>query len=48
MNRQIQLTAADCKECLKSGKILKPVVPSTEVAQMELLEEPNQEIQVNF
>ena len=46
INRQIQLTAANCKECNKSGKNLKPVIPSTEVAQRDLMEEPNHENQM--
>ena len=43
LNRQISLTAANCKKCIKFGKNLKAVIPSTEIALTESTEDPNQE-----
>ena len=48
MNLQIQLTEANCKECIESVKNLKSVIPSTEIASLDPMAELNQEIQVDF
>ena len=48
MNLQIQLTAANCKDCIDSGENLKSLQPRTEIANLDPTEEPNQEKQVDF
>ena len=48
MKRQIQLTAANLRECKKIGNNLKSVIPKGDGTPLEVLEEPNQEIQLNF
>ena len=37
MNRQIQLNAANCIECVKSGKKLKSLIPDRDVTKKNLL-----------
>ena len=48
MNCKIQLTAATCKECVKSGKKSKSVIPSTEVVKLHPTKERNQELPVDL
>ena len=40
MNRQIQLTAANCAECIKAGKNIKPIIQENEITKLITLEEP--------
>ena len=47
MNRQIQILAANCKGCVKSGRNLKSTFPEGRVTKLNLLKEPNQEL-LNF
>ena len=48
MNRQMQLTAASFRDCIKSGKNFKSVIPERDVTELDLLEGPNQKIQLDF
>ena len=48
MDRKIQITAKNCKECIKSGKILKFVIFSTDIANSDPTKEAKQEILVDF
>ena len=48
MNRQIQLTSANCKEFINSGKKLKNFIPEGNVTKFDMLEEPNHELQLGF
>ena len=48
MSRQIQSSAAYCRKCMQSGKCLKSVIPQGDGVPLDVLEEPNQEIQLEF
>ena len=49
MSRQIQLTAAKCRECIKFGKNIKSVLLLGNGVPSDVLKKkPNQEIQLDF
>ena len=48
MNRQIQLPAASCTECIKSCRNLKPAILAEDVTRLDTLEEPSQELQLDY
>ena len=48
MHREIREESEDCPSCRASGKKLKTQLPSTERNKLDILFEPNQEIQLDF
>ena len=46
--REIQEKSESCPSCRAVGKNLETQIPRTEVNRLELLTEPNQEIQLDF
>ena len=48
MNREIQEKAESCPSCRAAGKNITIQIPSTEKNSLEILTEPNQEIQLDF
>ena len=48
MNREIQEKAESCPSCRAAGKNIITQIPSTENNSLEILTEPNQEIQLDF
>ena len=44
----MQLTAANFQYCSKSGEKFKSVIPEREVKILDLIEEPNQDVQLDF
>ena len=48
MYREIPEKSEKCPSCRTACKNLKTQIPSTEINQLELLTEPNQEIQLDF
>ena len=48
MNREIQEKAESCPSCRAAGKNITTQIPSTEKNNLEILTEPNQEIQLDF
>ena len=48
MSRQIHSSAAYCQKSIQSGKNLKSVIPQGDVVPLDVLGEPNQEIQLEF
>ena len=48
MNREVQEKAESCPSCRAAGKNITTQIPSTEKNNLEILTEPNQEIQLDF
>ena len=48
MNREKQEKSDNCPSCRAAGKNLKKQIPRTELKRLDLLTEPNQEIQLDF
>ena len=48
MYSEIQEKSENCQSCGATGKNLRTQIPSTEMNRLELLTEPNQEIQLDF
>ena len=48
IHREIVTLTQNCQPCIKIGKNLKPVIPKSKLAQLPLLHEPNEEIQLDF
>ena len=46
--RELEKKSESCPSCRVAGKNLKPQKPSTEINPLELLTEPNQEIQMDI
>ena len=48
MRADIEKKAKTCSACLNAGKILKCQIPSTEKTKIEPLQNPGEEIQMDF
>ena len=48
MQREIREKVENCPSCRAAGKNLKTQIPHTEINRLKILNEPNQEIQLNF
>ena len=48
LHRDIMATAQNCKECRQKGKNLKVISGKTHSTSLDAVEEPNQEIQLDF
>ena len=48
MHREIQEKAETCPSCRAAGKNITTQIPSTKKNNLEILTEPNQEIQLDF
>ena len=48
IHRDIVALAQRCKQCTKTGKNLKPIIPKNKHTELPPLSEPNEEIQMDF
>ena len=48
IHRDIVALAQRCKQCTKTGKNLKPIIPKNKHASVSTLSEPSEEIQMDF
>ena len=48
IHREIVTLTQNCKPCIKIGKNLKPKIPKSKLANLPPLNEPNEEIQMDF
>ena len=46
--REIQVHGENCIECVKAGKILKPLSNHNNLGKLSTIEEPNQEMELDF
>ena len=46
--QDIVALAQRCKQCTKTGKNLKPIIPTNKYTELPPLSEPNEEIQMHF
>ena len=48
IHRSLTSKARACEECTKQGKNLKPIIPKQKLGKLPHLEEPNEELQMDF
>ena len=48
IHSEIVAKAQACRSCTDKGKILKPLIPKSQLGSLPPLKEPNQEIQMDF
>ena len=48
IHRDIVALAQRCKQCTRSGKNLKPIIPKNKHVELQQLSEPNEEVQKDF
>ena len=48
IHRDVVALAQRCKQCTKTGKNLKPIIPKNKHTSLSTLSEPNDEIQMDF
>ena len=48
IHREIVTLTQNCQPCIKIGKNLKPIIPKSIISQLPPLQEPNEEVQLDF
>ena len=48
IHSEIVSKAKSCRQCIDKGKNLKALIHKTQLGKLPILEEPNQEIQMDF
>ena len=48
IHSDIVAQAQACRQCTEKGKNLKPLIPKSQLGQLPVLSEPNEEIQMDF
>ena len=48
IHRTVKLRTENCKQCTDQGKNLKPLIPKSDLGKLPKLDEPNQEVQLDF
>ena len=48
INRQIYFHGINCTQCTQTGKIIKSIIPTTQISELPTLFEPNEELNLDF
>ena len=48
IHREIVRLTQNCQPCIKIGKNFKPIIPTRKISQFPPLQEPNEEVQLDF